>query len=98
MFQFHGPKFLHFYPEENVENDSWSYIIESRFNRSVVAIFAGSALALCGLILQVYFRNPLAGPGVLGITSGASLGVAFVVLGGISAGTFLGISELFLPE
>lgn len=74
----------------NVENDSWSYIIESRFNRSVVAIFAGSALALCGLILQVYFRNPLAGPGVLGITSGASLGVAFVVLGGISAGTFLG--------
>lgn len=59
-------------------------------NRSIAAVFAGAALALSGIILQVYFRNPLAGPGVLGITSGASLGVAFVVLGGAGVGSFLG--------
>jgi iron complex transport system permease protein len=73
-----------------VENNSWSYIIESRLNRSVVAIFSGAALALSGIILQVYFRNPLAGPGVLGITSGASLGVAFIMLGGVGVVSFFG--------
>ena len=73
-----------------VENKSWSYIVESRLNRSVAAVLSGSALALAGIILQVYFRNPLAGPGVLGITSGASLGVAFVILGGAGIGTFAG--------
>lgn len=73
-----------------VEFDSWSYIIENRLNRSIVAIFGGGALAVSGLILQVYFRNPLAGPGVLGITSGASLGVALVVLGGFQMSSFQG--------
>lgn len=67
-----------------------SYIVENRLNRSIVAIFAGGALALSGLILQVYFRNPLAGPGVLGITSGATLGVACILLGGISVGSAVG--------
>ena len=76
---------------EVVENAAWSYIIESRFFRSIVAVFAGGALSVAGLILQVYFRNPLAGPGVLGITSGASLGVAFVVLGGASMSSVLGL-------
>jgi iron complex transport system permease protein len=73
-----------------VSNDSWSYIVESRLFRSITAIFAGGALGVAGLILQVYFKNPLAGPGVLGVTSGASLGVAVVILGGLSMGTFLG--------
>lgn len=73
-----------------VENESWSYIVESRLNRSLAAIFAGGALALSGIILQVFFRNPLAGPGVLGITTGASLGVAFVMLGGAGVAGFLG--------
>ena len=73
-----------------VENQSWSYIVESRLNRSVMAVGAGAALALSGLILQVFFRNPLAGPDVLGISSGASLGVAAVILGGLSAGSFIG--------
>jgi cobalamin transport system permease protein len=71
------------------EYSSWSYIIESRFNRSAVAIFGGGALAVSGLILQVFFRNPLAGPGVLGVTSGASLGVAVVVLGGMTLNSSL---------
>lgn len=73
-----------------VENNAWSFIIESRLYRSFAAVFAGAALSLCGIILQVYFRNPLAGPGVLGITSGASLGVAFVILGGLQATSWLG--------
>lgn len=73
-----------------VENNSWSFIIENRLHRSIAALFAGAALSLCGIILQVYFRNPLAGPGVLGITSGASLGVAFVILGGLQATSLLG--------
>jgi len=78
------------------ENDSWSYIVESRLNRSIVAIFGGGALAVAGLIMQVFFRNQLAGPGVLGITSGASLGVAAVIMGGFSIETFFGSASLIL--
>lgn len=74
----------------SVENSSWSYIVESRLFRSIVAVFAGGTLALSGLILQVFFRNPLAGPGVLGVTSGASLGVAVVLLGGITMESWIG--------
>jgi len=70
--------------ESNVENSSWTYIVEHRLLRSIVAISAGGALAISGLILQVFFRNPLAGPGVLGISSGASLGVAAVIMGGFA--------------
>lgn len=77
------------------ENPSWSYIVENRLHRSVVAIFGGGALAVSGLILQVFFRNPLAGPGVLGISSGASLGVALVILGGISFSAAGGEAILF---
>ncbi len=80
----------------NVENSSWSYIIENRLNRSVVAIGGGGALAVAGLILQIFFRNPLAGPGVLGITSGASLGVALMILGGLGISTFTGSLGIIL--
>ena len=73
-----------------VDNPSWSFIVESRLNRSIVAILAGGALGVSGLVLQVFFRNPLAGPGVLGITSGASFGVALVVLGGASMTSLVG--------
>lgn len=58
----------------------WKY----RFPKSVTAVLAGAALAVSGLQMQTFFRNPLAGPFVLGISSGASLGVAVLVL---SAGT-----------
>ena len=68
----------------------YSLIVSHRLNRTLLALFAGGALSTAGLILQVYFRNPLAGPGVLGVTSGASLGVAVVVLGGLSLGTVQG--------
>jgi iron complex transport system permease protein len=58
-----------------------SYIIWSlRLPKAITAILAGSGLALCGLLMQTLFRNPLAGPFVLGVSSGASLGVALLVM------------------
>ncbi len=62
---------------------SWLFIIqEFRLPKAITAIFAGSGLALSGLLMQTLFRNPLAGPYVLGISNGASLGVATLVLSG----------------
>lgn len=55
-------------------------ILDSRLPRMLTAILAGSGLAMSGLLMQTYFRNPLAGPSVLGISSGASLGVSLLVL------------------
>ena len=60
---------------------SWQYIIlESRLPQALTAILCGSALAASGLMLQTAFRNPLAGPSIFGINSGAGLGVALVML------------------
>ena len=58
-------------------------ILNVRVTRTVGAYLGGAALALSGLMLQTYFRNPLAGPYVLGISSAASLGVALYILAGI---------------
>lgn len=55
-------------------------ILKSRIPQALTAMMAGAGLAVSGLLMQTVFRNPLAGPSVLGISSGASLGVAFVVL------------------
>ena len=55
-------------------------VIGTRLPQAVTALLAGAALASSGLMLQTVFRNPLAGPSILGITSGASLGVALVLL------------------
>ncbi len=61
-----------------------------RLPKAITAIFAGSALSICGLMMQSLFRNPLAGPSVLGITSGASIGVALILLGsGFSASNYI---------
>ncbi len=56
-------------------------ILEFRLPKAITAIVAGIALSVCGLQMQTIFRNPLAGPDVLGINAGASLGVALLVLG-----------------
>lgn len=65
-----------------VENQSWQLILmEARFPRAVAAILSGSALAVSGLQMQTLFRNPLAGPYILGISSGAGLGVAVFIMG-----------------
>jgi len=56
-------------------------ILEFRLPKAITAVVAGMALSVCGLQMQTIFRNPLAGPDVLGINAGASLGVALLVLG-----------------
>lgn len=62
-------------------NEIWvNIIVKSRLPQALTAIFAGAGLSVAGLLMQTVFRNPLAGPSVLGISSGASLGVAFVIL------------------
>ena len=67
--------------------ESWSTIIWLfRLPKAVTAVFAGAGLALSGLLMQTLFRNPLAGPSVLGISAGASLGVAVVVLSAANGG------------
>jgi iron complex transport system permease protein len=58
-----------------------SIVLDIRLVRAVVALLAGVALSVSGLQMQVLFRNPLAGPYVLGVSAGASLGVALFVLG-----------------
>lgn len=71
---------------------SWGYIVlKSRLPQAITAMLCGASLAVSGLMLQTAFRNPLAGPSIFGINSGASLGVALVMLlmgGSISAGAF----------
>ena len=64
-----------------IDDDPLNFIIlESRLPQAITALLAGAALGVSGLLLQTAFRNPLAGPSVLGISSGASLGVALVIL------------------
>lgn len=79
---------------------SWSYIIwESRLPQAITALLTGAALAVSGLMLQTTFNNPLAGPDILGINSGAGLGAAIVLLlfGGIMpAGNLLFSGSLAL--
>ena len=79
---------------------SWSYIIwESRLPQAITALLTGAALAASGLMLQTAFNNPLAGPDILGINSGAGLGAAIVLLlfGGIMpAGSLLFSGSLAL--
>jgi len=66
----------------NIDNTTWEVIITNyRLPKAITAILVGSGLGISGLLMQTLFRNPLAGPFVLGITSGASLGVALVILG-----------------
>ena len=61
---------------------SWEYIvINYRLPKAITAVLTGMGLSVSGLLMQTLFRNPLAGPDVLGLSSGASLGVAFVILG-----------------
>jgi len=67
---------------EESSKQTWEYIVLNyRLPKAIVALLVGVGLSLSGLLMQTLFRNPLAGPYVLGVSSGASLGVAFVVLG-----------------
>ncbi len=74
----------------HASNESWQYIIQNyRLPKAFSAIIVGSGLGISGLLMQTLFRNPLAGPFVLGLSSGASLGVALAILGsGLFGGFF----------
>jgi len=74
---------------------TWEYIIINyRLPKAITAILVGTGLSISGLLMQTLFRNPLAGPYVLGLSSGASLGVAFVILGAGFLPSFLKIIAL----
>lgn len=77
----------------SIDNSSWQHIIiDYRLPKAFTAVIVGSGLGISGLMMQTLFRNPLAGPFVLGITSGASLGVAIVTMGAsLFGGIFLGV-------
>ncbi|HBL79593.1 MAG TPA: iron ABC transporter, partial [Aequorivita sp.] len=67
--------------------ETWRYIIfDYRLPKALTAMLAGGGLAVSGLLMQTLFRNPLAGPFVLGLSSGASLGVAILILGASAFG------------
>lgn len=77
--------------------DTWEYIIFNfRLPKAITAILVGVGLSTAGLLMQTLFRNPLAGPYVLGLSSGSSLGVAFVILGSVVLPAFL--SEIILSS
>lgn len=77
-----------------IPEESWTYIITNyRLPKSICALLVGAGLGISGLLMQTLFRNPLAGPFVLGISSGASLGVALLVLGTGFLGGFLGLGN-----
>jgi iron complex transport system permease protein len=84
-----------------VAKESWQTIIlYFRLPKAITAILVGSGLSVAGLLMQTLFRNPLAGPFVLGISSGASLGVALLILSGSLFGSFFlagAISSWSLP-
>ena len=84
------------------EKASWNFIVvESRLPQAITALLSGMALSVSGLMLQTAFRNPLADPSIFGISSGAGLGAAFVMLlfgGTMTAGqvSFSGYAAVFL--
>lgn len=89
--------FLHFFDNQTPESEKiWHHIIiESRLPQTITAILAGASLGLAGLQMQTLFRNPLAGPSILGISSGASLGVALLTMGSGIGGFFLNSNIIF---
>lgn len=81
----------------SASKETWEYIIINfRLPKAITAILVGIGLSISGLLMQTMFRNPLAGPYVLGLSSGSSLGVAFVILG---AGILpVALSEILLSN
>ena len=78
-------------------NVTWEYIILNfRLPKAITAILVGIGLSISGLLMQTLFRNPLAGPYVLGLSSGSSLGVAFIIMGASFLPVFL--ADLFLSN
>jgi len=78
-------------------DSTWTFIVEKiRIPKALTAVLAGCGLSVSGLQMQTLFRNPLADPSVLGITAGAGLGVAMIMLAGGNMATLFAIRELGL--
>ena len=82
------------------EKSSWQFIVlQSRLPQAITAVFCGASLAVSGLMLQTAFRNPLAGPSIFGINSGAGLGVALVMISSVAASpSVLSVSAALRPS
>ncbi|AWI25828.1 iron ABC transporter permease [Flavobacterium pallidum] len=79
---------------KKASKDTWEFIILNyRLPKAITAMLVGMGLSVSGLLMQTLFRNPLAGPDVLGLSSGSGLGVAFVIMG---AGMLPGAVSMFL--
>lgn len=86
---------FHFLIGQPLENAGWqSILINFRLPKALTAVLVGAALGLSGLQMQTLFRNPVAGPFILGVSSGAGLGVALVIFLGFSFGVYFGIPDL----
>lgn len=86
---------LKFLSGQTVDNVGWqSILINFRLPKALTSLLVGSALGISGLQMQTLFRNPIAGPFILGISSGAGLGVALVIFLGFSFGVYFGIPDL----
>ena len=92
---------INFLTGNSTSKESWNIILFNfRVPKAITAVLVGSGLSISGLLMQTLFRNPLAGPFVLGISSGASLGVALLILGSSLFGGFFlttSISNWSLP-
>ena len=76
---------------QEASRTTWDYIVLNyRLPKAITALLAGIGLSISGLLMQTLFRNPLAGPYVLGISSGSSLGVAIMILGAALLPAFMG--------
>lgn len=87
----------------SAEKESWEIIVlNARLPKAIAAVLCGAALSVCGLQMQTLFRNPLAGPYILGISSGAGLGVAIFIMGlgflGISSFGFFSNSGIIISS
>ncbi|WP_224483274.1 FecCD family ABC transporter permease [Robertkochia aurantiaca] len=90
------PAFFDIFLGSGSDNESWNYIVLNyRLPKAITAVLVGACLSISGLLMQTFFRNPLAGPFVLGISSGASLGVALIIMGG---GLLSGVAGSILTD
>ena len=71
----------------NSQSPLANILLHLRLPKMITAILAGASLSVAGLMMQTLFRNPLAGPYILGVSSGASLGVALVTMCGVALGS-----------
>lgn len=78
------------YPFSGVQDRLSTVIAELRLARTLLAVMTGAALAVGGAVMQGLFRNPLAEPGLVGVSAGAALGAVMVMMAGLSGALWIG--------